>query len=133
MREKLVEHAKNPACSGCHRHMDPLGLALENFDAIGAYRTTENGLPIDASATIDGERFVGVSGLAALLVTDPRLGDCVARQLYRHGMGHLEEPGEEAAVQALQADFAANGHRFSSLVEAFVLSEAFRRVGEVDE
>jgi hypothetical protein len=132
MRQKLARHSEDEVCNACHQYMDPMGLALENFDAIGAYRTTENGQPIDAGGVVDGQAFIGAQGLSALLVDDPRLGECVTRQFFRHGMGHLEEREEEIIVRALQADFADEGFRFMRLVEALVLSPGFRQVGEVD-
>lgn len=130
-REKLARHAEDPACVGCHRLMDPLGLALENFDAIGAWRTTENGLPIDASAEIQGVRFQGAKELGALLRDQDAIGECVARRLYRHASGRLEEREQERAIIDLTADFVSNGHRFQSLLIALVLSDGFRRTGVV--
>ena len=65
MRERMAEHRANPACAGCHKLMDPVGFALENYDAVGRWRTTEDGKPIDASGGLpDGSKFEGVAGLA---------------------------------------------------------------------
>ena len=73
MRERLAEHRKNPACAGCHRLMDPVGFALENYDAVGRWRTLEAGEPIDASGTLfDGTPFRGVAGLQKALLQPPR-------------------------------------------------------------
>ncbi len=69
MRERLEAHRRNPSCAVCHVRMDPLGFSLENFDALGKWRTTSDGAPIDASAALpDGSRFEGVAGLRALLM-----------------------------------------------------------------
>ena len=68
MRERLSEHRDNPACAGCHKLMDPVGFALENYDAIGRWRTASEGLPIDASGALpDGVKFEGVGGLRKIL------------------------------------------------------------------
>lgn len=128
-RQKLAQHRADPVCAACHRHMDPLGLGLENFDAIGAWRTTENGLPIDAQSEIDGMHFEGARELGQALATRPDFGACVARQVYRHGTGHLEERAEEVAVRSLGLAFTERGHRVSALVMALVMSDAFRRAG----
>lgn len=128
-RQKLEQHRADPTCAACHRHMDPIGLGLENFDAIGAWRTTENGLPIDARSEIDGVVFEGPRELGYALAVRPDFGACVARQLFRHGTGHLESRAEEVAVRTLGLDFAARGHRVRALVSALVMSDAFRLAG----
>lgn len=132
-RQKLARHAEDPACAGCHTLMDPMGLPLENFDAIGAWRTTENGLPIDASGAINGEPFVGARALGERLREQDAIADCVARRLFRHATGRLEEPGQERAVLDLTDAFIADGHRFKSLLIELVLSDGFRQVGEVEQ
>lgn len=129
-REKLARHASNPSCNGCHQFMDPLGVALENFDAIGAFRTTEHGLPIDASAEYDGVAFEGPRELGQLLRPRDEVAACFARRLYRHGMGQLESEAEEIAVRDLTRAFAGEGHRFQGLILALVTSDAFRLAGE---
>lgn len=128
-REKLAQHMSDPTCAACHRHMDPIGLGLENFDAIGAYRTTENGLPIDARSALDGDAFEGPRQLGEILAERPEFAACVARQLFRHGTGHLESRAEERAVRTLGLDFVRDGHRVKALVRALVLSDAFRLAG----
>jgi hypothetical protein len=124
-REKLTSHRQNPACSGCHAIMDPIGLALENFDGIGAFRTTDQGLPIDATGELDGVRFDGPRQLGAALKNHPDSGPCIARQLYRYAMAHVENAGEEAAIITLSKAFQDGGYRFRALVEAVVKSPAF--------
>lgn len=131
-RAKLARHAEDPACVGCHRLMDPLGLALENFDAIGAWRTTENGFPIDASAEILGMNFQGARELGALLRHQDSIGECMSRRLFRHASGRLEEPGQERTIIELSREFADDGHRFKALLIALVQSDGFRKVGVVE-
>ncbi len=125
-REKLEQHRADPVCASCHEAMDPIGLAFENFDAIGAYRDTENGYPIDATGDLDGVAFDGTRELGELLATDPRVAECVARQVYRHATGHLEVEAELDAIVDLGADFQARGHRFLDLVVTIVTSDGFR-------
>lgn len=132
-RQKLEQHRNDPTCAACHRHMDPIGLGLENFDAIGAYRTTENGLPIDARSALDGDEFEGPRQLGVLLAQRADFGACVARQVFRHGTGHLESRAEERAVRRLGMGFAADGHRVKALVRALALSDAFRLAGPPDD
>ena len=111
--------------------MDPIGLAFENFDALGMWRTTEHGLPIDASGEYAGEEFIGPKRLGELLAENEDFGDCVARQLFRYGMGHLETEGEQIAIEGLQAQFSDANFRFRTLLVDLALSDAFRRPGDV--
>src|SRR5215831_17708448 len=72
MRERMAEHRANPACSGCHQLMDPVGFTLENYDAVGRWRTSEDGIPIDSAGGLpDGSHFDGVSGLQQALLQRP--------------------------------------------------------------
>ena len=71
LRQRLMAHATNKTCAACHTHTDPLGLSLEGFDTIGGFRTTENGEPIDVSATIDGKSFSGAQGLGKYMHDNP--------------------------------------------------------------
>jgi mono/diheme cytochrome c family protein len=125
-RQKLEVHRKNPRCNGCHKSMDPLGLAYEGFDGIGAGRSTEAGMPIDTSGEFDGQRFRQPAELGALLARSDRLGACVARALFRFALGHLESEGEEPLLEALARDLQKQGYRFPALVASVVKSEGFR-------
>jgi Protein of unknown function (DUF1592)/Protein of unknown function (DUF1588)/Protein of unknown function (DUF1595)/Protein of unknown function (DUF1585)/Protein of unknown function (DUF1587) len=129
MRDRLREHSAASGCSNCHTRMDPLGLSLEHFDAIGRYRDTDRGYALDVSGELDGERFDGALELSQLLRDDPRASACVARQLYRYAVAHVETPGEAPAVEALVGAFADSGYRFSALLRAIVVSEGFRFAG----
>lgn len=130
-REKLRRHAEDPTCNTCHQFMDPLGLSLENFDAIGAWRTTENGFPIDASADVYGTRIVGGRQLADQLRQRPEIDECVARRMFRFATGHLESYGEEPGVQALTAAFGDEDHRLQGLILRLVGSDLFVAVGAI--
>jgi len=130
MREKLEMHRTNPTCAGCHSLMDPIGLSLEHFDSIGAWRDTDQGLPLDTTAEIDGVTFDGARELGEVLRAHPGAGACVARRLYRHGTGHLEVETEQPQIAELAAQFADSGFRFQDLVLALVLSPGFRTAAE---
>lgn len=126
LRERLERHRANPACSACHLITDPLGLGFENFDAIGALRTMEEGMAIDASGEINGEMFVGARALSARLATDARVARCVVKQLYRFAQGRLDAPGETAMLAQLTTRFEENGFRFKRLLVELFASEGFR-------
>jgi hypothetical protein len=129
MREKVERHRSDPTCNACHQFMDPIGLALENFDAIGAYRTTEQGLPIDASGELAGATFDGAVELARTLRESPDFAACVARRLYRYGTGHLELRSEAPAITELVGRLSEGGGRLKGLALALVTSAGFRTVG----
>jgi hypothetical protein len=105
---------------------DPLGLGFENFDAIGALRTLEEGTPVDANGDIDGQPFFGARALGERIARDPRLAQCVIRQLYRFSQGRLDAAGEAVVLAQLQQRFADNGFRFKRLLIELLASEGFR-------
>lgn len=125
-RQRLEMHRKVEPCATCHKMMDPVGLGLENYDALGAFRDKENGTTIDPSGDLDGKAFAGPKDLAKLLRADPRTGPCFARNLYRHASGHVELPGEEPALKNVLSTFEGSGFRVKSLALAIVTSDAFR-------
>jgi hypothetical protein len=101
LRERMAAHRSNDSCAGCHNLMDPIGLGLENFDAIGRYRATENGTTIDASGTYpDGRTFKKPTELATLIAEDPRFVTCVTDKLLAFGLGRTLSSGDHAAATA---------------------------------
>jgi hypothetical protein len=126
MRDRLRQHATDPACSGCHTLMDPLGLALEHFDALGRYRDKDQGHALDTRGELDGTRFDGAVELSKLLAADPRTAECLVRQAYRYTLGHIEDRGEEPQIAELVAAFEASGHDLSALFQSLSTSAAFR-------
>jgi hypothetical protein len=127
MRQRLEAHRANPVCAGCHKVLDPPGLALEHFDGIGAYRETDHGVTLDVSGDLfGGTPFDGAKGLAAALKQDPRLADCFARQLYRYATGHREVPSEDPILKQLASDAASSGLKLRALAKALVASDGFR-------
>ncbi|MBX7079555.1 MAG: DUF1592 domain-containing protein [Nannocystaceae bacterium] len=133
MREMLEEHDTNPACASCHSVVDPLGLALEHFDAMGRWRSDDRGMTIDDSGKLGDAEFHGLAELVALLREDPEVETCVTRQLYRYATGHLEQDDQDGpAIVALADDFAAAEGRLSAFVPKLVSSTAFRTFAEVE-
>jgi hypothetical protein len=132
LRDRVAEHLEVESCAGCHNLIDPLGLALETFDGIGRYRTTENGAQIDASGDLDGVMFDDAEGLALSVREHPRFASCMVRHLVRHANGRVETQGERALIREIGHAFARGGYRWRTLLTAFVLSDAFRTVGAVE-
>lgn len=130
LREKLEQHRDDPVCASCHAFIDPPGFLFENFDAVGAFRTEDNGWPIDASGDLDGKPLASARDLAEALKDDPRVGRCMVTQLYRHATGRLDEWTERPGLDDLVDRFDQSGHRFRQLLLDLVVSEAFRTVSE---
>jgi hypothetical protein len=127
-REKLSIHAGEPKCAGCHALLDPLGLTLENFDAIGKYRENDLGKALDVSGDLDGTPFSGPVELGQLLASSPNSTACMVRSIYRYGTGHVETPSEHGVVADLTSSFIASGHKLRQLMVDLVTSDGFRYV-----
>ncbi len=125
-RERLERHVSSDACSVCHRLTDPIGLALESFDAIGMLRDEENGAPIDTSGELDGISYQDAVGLGQALKDHPALGPCLVRTLYRYAVGRDPTAEEEPLLAHLNERFAASGYRATELLREIVLSKGFR-------
>jgi hypothetical protein len=126
-RERLAAHRADPACAGCHATLDPIGLAFEHYDAIGAWRGSEHGELIDAAGELPtGESFADVRELAQLLADDPRFPRCVARQLMTYALGRELVPADDDTLDDVHARFVAADHDFVALVVALVQSDLFR-------
>ncbi|HVZ75273.1 MAG TPA: DUF1592 domain-containing protein [Polyangia bacterium] len=125
MRQKLAVHRAVEPCKTCHTLMDPIGLAYENFDGIGAYRTMDAGQVIDASGDLDGMTFKDPRELATLLHDDSHVMDCFARNLYRYVTGHVESADEEPAITQLVDGFKTGDYQFGALVNGMVNSAGF--------
>jgi hypothetical protein len=131
MRDRLAIHRENPSCATCHNLTDPIGLGLENFDAIGAYRETENDVTIDASGEIDGAPFADARGLGEALAEHPALSTCLVRNVYRFSTGHVETAGESPTIDALSDAFDTSSDLKSLLVD-LVASDGFRYAGRLE-
>ena len=124
-RQRLTAHRSNPTCAGCHKIMDPIGLAMENFDGAGQFRQSENGAPIDASGEISGKAFLGAAGLAATLHDDPALASCLVSRSWEYATGRLIGKDERDWMSYLQKSFADDGYRFPELLRRIATSKAF--------
>jgi hypothetical protein len=128
IRSVLEEHRKNPACAACHAMMDPIGLGLDNFDSVGAYRTMENGAPIDASGDLDGVPFKDEASLSMALRNHPDAASCFVTKLYEHAQGRQPLEVDAAVIASLAKQFDASGHRANQLLVDVVSSDAYRFV-----
>jgi hypothetical protein len=128
VRERMEEHRANPACSGCHKIMDPIGLALENFDAVGRWRTADSGVNIDASAQlVDGTPVDGpVSLRNALLNRQEAFVGTMTEKLLMYAVGRETKYYDMPVVRAVMRDAARNRYRFSQLVVGIVKSAPFQ-------
>ena len=128
VREQMEIHRKSPACATCHRMMDPLGLALENFDAVGAWRSRDAGSPIDASVElIDSTHVDGVAGLRqALLARRDLFVSAMTAKMLTYAVGRGLAYYDRPVVRAVARDVAQHEYRFSALVVGIVNSTPFR-------
>ena len=129
VRDRLQRHRESPACSVCHAPMDPLGLALENYDAVGKWRTTgEAKLPIDASGNLpDGTAFEGPTGLRTLLLERrTQFIGTFTEKLLAYALGRGPEYYDRPTVRAITRSAASNNYRWSSIIAGIVQSTPFR-------
>jgi hypothetical protein len=128
LREQLAEHRASPVCASCHRVMDPVGFALENFDAVGAWRTREPGGPIDASGELaDGTAINGAVQLREAIVRRPDLFvSTLTEKMLIYALGRGVEARDMPAVRSIVRDAAARDYRMSAIVLGVVRSVPFR-------
>jgi mono/diheme cytochrome c family protein len=128
MRQQLEQHRADPNCSSCHARMDPLGFALENFDAIGRWRDKDGDAAIDPSGTLpDGRSFKDYNGLRALLKADPgAFTECLAEKMLTYALGRGLRRGDRTAVKIIAERVARDNYRFSRLVLEIARSDPFQ-------
>jgi hypothetical protein len=128
MRELVAKHRANPACAGCHNLMDPIGFALEQFDAIGRSRTRDSGSPIDATGNLpDGSRFDGASELQKALLKRPDLFvSTLTEKLLIYALGRGVEPYDAPAIRKIVRNSKAADFRFSAVILGIVNSTPFQ-------
>jgi hypothetical protein len=131
LRQQLEQHRANPGCAACHASMDPLGLGLEPFDAIGAWRSHDGTLPIDATGVLpDGRSFEGPAGLRALLRERRDVFvRCLAEKLLTYALGREPRRSDRRALSDIVHKVVNNDYRFSALVLALVHSDPFQARG----
>ncbi len=128
MRQQMAQHRANPACAICHNRMDPIGFGLENFDAVGKWRTIDAGSPIDASGVLpDGSRFQGPAELQQALLSRPeRIVSAVSEKLLTYALGRTLEYYDAPAVRRIVREAASSDYRWSSLVLGIIESTPFQ-------
>jgi hypothetical protein len=128
VRQRLTQHRASAACASCHNLMDPVGFALENYDALGRWRTMDEGQPVDASGGLpDGSRFDGVSGLEAALLKRPDVFvGTLAEKLLTFALGRGIEYYDGPAVRQIVRRAREADYRFSALIEGIVASTPFQ-------
>ena len=138
-RERFERHRSDPTCASCHQLMDPIGYGFENFDAIGRFRTTDEGRAIDASGEIvstdsTDSTFSDAAELQALLAGSEDVQRCVTVQWFRNALRRTESRDDSCAIDEVQAAFEESGHDLRELVVALVQTDFFmyRRGGEME-
>jgi hypothetical protein len=127
-RQRLELHRSNPSCAACHGLMDPLGLPLETYDAIGRSRTTDHGLTIDSSGDLDGVAVADAKALGVAMSNSPTVAQCLVRRYYSYASGHLERDVDGSVLNALSASFQASGYKLRDLIVDTVTHDAFSAV-----
>ncbi len=123
-RQRLTAHATEAMCTGCHKITDPMGLALENFDSSGSFRTAENGADIDTSGDLSGVKFDGPAGLFQALHDSPAVPACVAKRAFAFGAGRLPQTSDAQWTQ-IEASFKDGKYNFVNLLRQIALSDLF--------
>jgi hypothetical protein len=137
-RDKFRQHEADPACSACHRLMDPIGFGFENYDAVGRYRTMDNGAPVDASGEVVSTRdldgkFIGVAELAQRLAASAEVQECAARQWFRYFLSRFEQEPDKCSMHRIVEQLRAAGSNLNALPAALVGTDAFLHRRPIDE
>jgi mono/diheme cytochrome c family protein len=132
LRQQMEKHRANPICASCHQRMDPLGFGLENYNAIGAWRTQDGKFPVDAAGTLpNGQSFHGPDELKSILSSDRDVFTrCLTEKLLTYALGRGLERYDRPTVRVIVQQVAASDYRFSSLVLAIVNSLPFQMQGD---
>lgn len=128
IRQRMAQHRDSPACSGCHQLMDPVGFSLENYDAVGRWRTSDDGLPIDSAGSLpDGSKFQGVEGLQQALLKHPEVfTTTLTEKLLTYALGRGVEYYDGPAIREIVSGAKQNDFRFSALVQGIAASTPFQ-------
>jgi mono/diheme cytochrome c family protein len=128
IRERLAEHRSNASCASCHRRIDPVGFALEQFDAVGRWRTLDEGRPVDAAGGLpDGSEFEGVVGLEKALLGRPELfARTLIEKLFVFALGRAPDESDAPAIRKIVREARAQNYRFSALIVGLTTSVPFQ-------
>lgn len=130
-RARFAAHTEVESCAACHRLIDPIGFAFENFDAVGHYRTMENGQPIDTSAeVVDGDELNGVypdaQAMTEAFADSEKIRRCVIRQWFRYGNGRVENGDDACSMDQMWTHLAARNFSLKEILVAMTQTDAFR-------
>ncbi|HVZ34951.1 MAG TPA: DUF1588 domain-containing protein, partial [Polyangiaceae bacterium] len=128
LRQQMEAHRSNPACAACHARMDPLGFGLENYDAIGHWRSQDGAFPVDASGVLpDGHSFSSPAELRRILRSKlPDFARCLTRKMLIYALGRGLGSSDAETVQSITEHLAASGYRMQTLIREVVESTPFR-------
>ena len=124
-RQRLEAHLSDEECASCHKRMDPIGLALENYDGAGQYRKTENGVTIDAQGELDHVKFDGAIELGKVLHDNPKVPACFAENALRYSLGRKLVPADEPLREAVQARFVQAKYRVPDLIRGIAANPTY--------
>jgi len=127
-RARVQAHLDDEECASCHKRMDPMGLALENYDGAGQYRTSENGVPIDATGELDGVKFDGAVQLGQALRNNPKVSACLVETALRYSFGRRLTAMDDGMLARLKTQFSTDGYHVPDLIRAIVLSPTYYAV-----
>jgi Protein of unknown function (DUF1592)/Protein of unknown function (DUF1588)/Protein of unknown function (DUF1595)/Protein of unknown function (DUF1585) len=132
VRQRLSEHETNPACSGCHDMMDPIGFGFSNYDGLGHVQTMDGNQPVDVQGNVEGAQatdidgpFTGVAELATKLAGSTMVRQCIARQWFRYAMSRYEQAPDDCSMKSIDDAFQAANESLNALPTALVQSDAF--------
>src|SRR6185436_7035835 len=129
-RQRLEQHRANPVCASCHQVIDPMGLALENYDSIGRWRTTDQDVPVDSSVEVTQDldlkgKYANGMELLARLGGSPTVRDCLAQRTFEYALSRDADPAERCELDDLRARFHKSGNLVELLTDV-ARTEAFR-------
>ena len=130
LRERVAQHLTDPSCAGCHKLTDPIGLGLENFDALGSWRALDHGAVIDPSGELDGVDFDQPQELALAIANHPNFAPCFTQKLASYALGRPLDAEEEAWLETLTARLAHHRHRLLPVIKELIVSPLFRGAGQ---
>lgn len=130
LRERLASHREVSFCASCHALLDPIGLGLEHFDGVGAWRELDNGAAIDATGDLDGRSFEDFRELADALARHPDVRPCFVRRVFRYATGRPDDADDFGAIAELSQALEDGGDRYRALLRAIATSPVFRTARE---
>jgi hypothetical protein len=132
-RDRLVRHSTEPACAGCHKITDPIGLALEHFDGVGSFRTVENEKVIDVNGDLDGKRFSDAKALGETFGKHPAVSTCLVNRMFSYGVGRKVVAKDREWMTHLSKNFAEDEFKVRALLQRIALSKAFYAVAPASD